>query len=54
MSAKDCAIAYEIRERLELPTAILHQNARSRFRRIGGRPGDRIAGQPLCVTIHPG
>ena len=29
------------------------QNARSRSRWIGGLPGDRIAGLPVRVTIHP-
>jgi len=35
------------------PFAILSQNARSTSRRIGGLPGDRIAGLPVCVTIQP-
>jgi hypothetical protein len=35
------------------PSAILRQNARSTSRRIGGRPGDRIAGRPVNVRIHP-
>jgi putative transposase len=39
---------------LVIPPAILTQNARSMSRRIGGRPGDRIAGRPVRVTIHPG
>nr|WP_311557496.1 hypothetical protein [Pseudonocardia sp. DSM 45834] len=36
------------------PSAIFRQKARSTSRRIGGRPGDRIAGRPVIVTIHPG
>ena len=36
------------------PSAIFTQNARSTSRRIGGRPGDLIAGLPVCVTNHPG
>jgi hypothetical protein len=39
---------------LDSPSAILTQNARSTSRRTGGRPGDRIAGRPVNVTIHPG
>lgn len=39
---------------LVMPSAILPQNDRSTSRRIGGRPGDLIAGRPVCVTIHPG
>jgi hypothetical protein len=35
------------------PAAILTQNARSTSRRIGGLPGDRIAGRPVNVVIHP-
>jgi hypothetical protein len=35
------------------PSAIFHQNARSTSRRTGGRPGERIAGRPVNVTIHP-
>ena len=35
------------------PSAIFTQNARSTSRRTGGRPGDRIAGRPVSVTIHP-
>jgi hypothetical protein len=35
------------------PSAIFLQNARSTSRRIGGRPGDRIAGRPVRVVIHP-
>jgi hypothetical protein len=35
------------------PSAILTQNARSTSRRIGGRPGERIAGRPVNVVIHP-
>ena len=35
------------------PSAILAQNARSTSRRIGGRPGERIAGRPVNVVIHP-
>jgi hypothetical protein len=35
------------------PSAIFDQNARSTSRRIGGRPGERIAGLPVCVTNHP-
>ena len=35
------------------PSAIFTQNARSTSRRIGGRPGDLIAGLPVCVTNHP-
>jgi transposase InsO family protein len=35
------------------PSAILRQNARSTSRRIGGRPGERIAGRPVLVVIHP-
>ena len=35
------------------PSAIFTQNARSTSRRIGGRPGDLIAGLPACVTNHP-
>jgi hypothetical protein len=29
------------------------QNSRSTPRRIGGRPGERIAGRPVNVVIHP-
>jgi transposase InsO family protein len=39
---------------LDNPSAIFTQNPRSTSRRIGGRPGDRIAGRPVSVTIHPG
>jgi putative transposase len=39
---------------LDNPSAIFTQNSRSTSRRIGGRPGDRIAGRPVSVTIHPG
>jgi hypothetical protein len=35
------------------PSAIFDQNARSKSRRTGGRPGDRIAGRPVNVVIHP-
>ncbi|MBB2914490.1 hypothetical protein FHS43_005802 [Streptosporangium becharense] len=35
------------------PSAIFLQNARSTSRRIGGRPGDRIADRPVRVVIHP-
>ena len=35
------------------PCAILTQNARSTSRRIGGHPGERIAGRPVRVVIHP-
>ena len=35
------------------PAATCTQNARSTSRRTGGRPGDRIAGRPVRVTIHP-
>ena len=35
------------------PCAILTQNNRSRSRRIGGHPGERIAGRPVTVIIHP-
>src|SRR5438552_9910009 len=38
---------------LESPSAIFIQNPRSTSRRTGGRPGDRIAGRPVSVTIHP-
>ena len=38
---------------LDSPSAILSQNRRSLSRRIGGRPGDRIAGRPVTVVIHP-
>jgi hypothetical protein len=37
---------------LVIPSAIFTQNARSRSRRIGGLPGERIDGLPVCVTIH--
>ncbi|KAK1177979.1 IS3 family transposase [Streptomyces sp. NBS 14/10] len=33
---------------------ILIQNARSTSRRIGGRPGERIAGRPVTAVAHPG
>jgi hypothetical protein len=36
------------------PSAILAQNARSTSRRAGGLPGERIAGRPVIVVIHPG
>lgn len=39
---------------LVIPSAILRQNSCSSSRRIGGRTGDRSAGRPVCVTIHPG
>ena len=39
---------------LESPSAIFIQNLRSTSRRAGGRPGDRIAGRPVSVTIHLG
>ena len=39
---------------LDSPSAIFTQNPRSTSRRTGGRPGDRIAGRPVSVTIHPG
>ena len=42
------------RPRLVSPSAIFTQNARSTSRRTGGRPGDRIAGRPVNVTIQPG
>jgi hypothetical protein len=35
------------------PSAIFFQNARSTPRLIGGLPGDRIAGLPVIVVIHP-
>ena len=35
------------------PSAIFTQNARSTSRRIGGRPGERIAGRPVIVVVHP-
>ena len=35
------------------PSATLSQNARSTSRRAGGLPGDRIAGRPVLVVIHP-
>src|SRR5947199_335052 len=38
---------------LDSPSAIFTQNPRSTSRRTGGRPGDRIAGRPVNVTIHP-
>src|SRR5439155_15567865 len=38
---------------LKSPSAIFIQNPRSTSRRTGGRPGDRIAGRPVSVTIHP-
>ena len=38
---------------LDSPSAIFIQNPRSTSRRTGGRPGDRIAGRPVNVTIHP-
>jgi len=38
---------------LDSPSAILSQNRRSLSRRTGGRPGDRIAGRPVTVVIHP-
>jgi hypothetical protein len=31
----------------------MSQNRRSLSRRTGGRPGDRIAGRPVTVVIHP-
>src|SRR4029453_4614352 len=39
---------------LDSPSAIFTQNPRSTSRRTGGRPGDRIAGRPVSVAIHPG
>src|SRR5262249_19831817 len=39
---------------LDSPSAIFTQNPRSTSRRTGGRPGDRIAGRPVRVAIHPG
>jgi transposase InsO family protein len=40
---------------LVIPRAIASQN-RCRFsrRHTGGRPGERIAGRPVCAAIHPG
>jgi hypothetical protein len=38
---------------LDSPSPILSQNRRSLSRRAGGRPGDRIAGRPVTVVIHP-
>ncbi len=35
------------------PSAILRQNSRTISRRTGGRPGERIAGRPDVVSIHP-
>ena len=35
------------------PSATFTQNARSTSRRAGGHPGDRIAGRPVLVVIHP-
>ena len=39
---------------LDSPSPIFTQNPRSTSRRTGGRPGDRIAGRPVSVAIHPG
>jgi hypothetical protein len=35
------------------PSATFSQNARSTSRLAGGRPGERIAGRPVTVVIHP-
>jgi hypothetical protein len=35
------------------PCAMLTQNNRSKSRRIGGHPGERIPGRPVRATIHP-
>src|SRR4029453_19552533 len=39
---------------LDSPSATHTKNPRSTSRRTGGRPGDRIAGRPVSVAIHPG
>jgi hypothetical protein len=36
------------------PAAICTQNARSRSRRTGGRPGDRITARPVNAAAQPG
>jgi hypothetical protein len=36
------------------PRAICTQNARSRSRRTGGRPGDRITARPVSAAAQPG
>ena len=36
------------------PAAICTQNARSRSRRIGGRPGERITARPVNAAAQPG
>jgi hypothetical protein len=39
---------------LVTPRAICTQNARSRSRRTGGRPGDRITARPVNAAAQPG
>lgn len=38
---------------LEIPSTIRTQNSRSPPRRIGGLPGERIAGRPVNAVIQP-
>src|SRR4051794_10042385 len=38
---------------LETPVAISRQNLRSTSRGGEGRPGDRIAGRPVCCAVRP-
>ena len=37
---------------LETPVAISRQNLRATSRGGGGRPGDRIAGRPVCCVVR--